>query len=141
MPHCVQTRRLLREHGYRATPQRLMVLEVLRTADRHLTAEEIHAALKERSPGVDLSTVYRTLRLFTRLGLLEPHDLGGGRRVYGWRTQPDHGHFLCERCGRIEHLGEELLEPLRRSVERAWGYPVRRIEATVVGLCPACRSA
>ncbi|WP_376793330.1 Fur family transcriptional regulator [Thermoflexus sp.] len=141
MPHCIQTRHLLQEHGYRATPQRLMVLEVLRTADRHMTAEEIHSILQKRYPGVDLSTVYRALRLFVQLGLLEQHALGGGRRVYEWRTQPDHGHILCERCGRLEHLEREVLEPLRLLLERTRGYQVRRVEATVVGLCSACRGA
>ena len=141
MPHCVHTRRLLREHGYRVTPQRLMVLEVIRTADHHMTAEEIHSALRKRHPGVDLSTVYRALRLFVRLGLVEQHELGGGRRVYEWRTQPDHGHFLCERCGRVEHLEGIFLEPLRLALERTQGYQVRRVEATVVGLCPSCREA
>ncbi|MFN3929590.1 MAG: Fur family transcriptional regulator, partial [Thermoflexus sp.] len=130
MPHCIQTRRLLRERGYRVTPQRLMVLEVLRTAEQHMTAEEIHSVLQKRYPGVDLSTVYRTLRLFVQLGLLEQHELGGGRRVYEWRTHPDHGHFLCERCGRLEHLGKELLEPLRLSLERTRGYQIRRVEMT-----------
>ncbi len=139
MPHCVHVRRLLRERGYRVTPQRLMALEIIRTADRHLTAEEIHSALQERYPGVDLSTVYRTLRLFIRLGLVEQRELGGGRRVYEWRTQPDHGHFLCERCGRLEHLEGALLEPLRLALERTRGYQVHRVEATVLGVCPTCQ--
>ncbi|MCS6963073.1 Fur family transcriptional regulator [Thermoflexus sp.] len=141
MPHCIHARHLLREHGYRVTPQRLMVLEVIRTADHHLTAEEIHSAMQERYPGVDLSTVYRALRLFVRLGLVEQRELGGGRRVYEWRTHPDHGHFLCERCGRLEHLEGALLEPLRLALERAHGYQVHRVEATVLGVCPACRNA
>jgi len=141
MPHCTHTRRLLRERGYRVTPQRWMVLEVLRTADRHLTAEEIHAALQQRSPGVDRSTVYRALRLFVQLGLVERHELGGGRRVYEWRAQPDHGHFLCERCGRLEHLEGAILKAFRRTLERARGDGIRRVEALVVGVCPACRRA
>jgi len=116
-----------------------MALEIIRTADRHLTAEEIHSALQERYPGVDLSTVYRTLRLFIRLGLVEQRELGGGRRVYEWRTQPDHGHFLCERCGRLEHLEGALLEPLRLALERTRGYQVHRVEATVLGVCPTCQ--
>ncbi|HXF68597.1 MAG TPA: Fur family transcriptional regulator [Thermoflexus sp.] len=141
MPHCVQTRRLLRERGYRATPQRLMVLEVLRTAERHMTAEEIHSTLQKRYPRVDLSTVYRALRLFVQLGILERHELGGGRHVYEWRMQRDHGHVLCERCGRLEHLEGEVLEPLRLSLERARGYQVHQVKVTVMGLCSACRSA
>ncbi len=141
MPHCTHTRRLLRELGYRATPQRLLVLEVIRAADRHLTAEEIYSELRKRYPGVDLSTVYRALRLFVRLGLVEQRELGGGRRVYEWRTQPDHGHFLCERCGRLEHLEGSLLEPLHLALERGRGYLVRRLEATALGLCSDCRAA
>ncbi|MER3401576.1 MAG: hypothetical protein C4313_10750 [Thermoflexus sp.] len=140
MPHCLHARRLLRQHGYRVTPQRLMVLEVLRTADRHLTAEEIHAALQARSPGVDLSTVYRALRLFSRLGLLDRHDIGGGRSVYELRVRPDHGHFICERCGRVEHLEAEPFEGVRQALERGGGYRILRLTATVVGICPACQA-
>ncbi|MCS7251217.1 MAG: Fur family transcriptional regulator [Anaerolineae bacterium] len=139
MPCGVHHRHLLRECGYRATPQRLMVLDVIRSTDKHLTAEEIHSALQERYPGVDLSTVYRSLRLFVRLGLVEEHKLGGGRRVYEWRTHPDHGHVLCERCGRLEHLEAALLDPIRHTLERAHRYQVRRVTATVFGLCLNCQ--
>ncbi len=131
---------LLRRRGLRVTPQRRMILEAMRTLGGHLTVEEIHRAVQARIPGVDLSTVYRTLRLFAELGLLDQHALREGDRVYELRLRPDHAHFVCERCGKVEHLDPDLLEPLRTRLRHRIPGAVRRLTLTVTGLCPQCRA-
>ncbi|WP_322801285.1 Fur family transcriptional regulator [Thermoflexus sp.] len=140
MPHCHPIRRTLRQHGCRATPQRVVILEALRSSGRHMTAEEIHAAVRDRFPAMDLSTVYRTLRLFTRLGLLERHVLGEGRIVYEWRDRPSHGHLRCRSCHQIFHLEESVLEDLRQELQSRLGLPVEQITLSALGLCSRCRA-
>lgn len=139
MPHCTRVRQVLKARGYRATPQRLLVLEVLETAGRHLSAEEVHAALQARYPTVDLSTVYRTLDLFVSLGLVAVCDLGAGRRFYEPAGRPDHGHFRCQGCGAVLHFDDALLEPLRTALAERHGFQVQRLSVTVQGRCPACQ--
>ncbi|MDD4859400.1 MAG: Fur family transcriptional regulator, partial [Dehalococcoidales bacterium] len=72
----------LREKGYRLTPQRMMVLEAIEDNPNHVSAEEIHAQVAAKYPNVNISTIYRTLELLKKLGLVTETDLGGGRVRY-----------------------------------------------------------
>ena len=72
-------RATLREQGYRLTPQRNLIWEVLRDAGRHLTAEEVAAEVRRTLPDVNVSTVYRTLELLVSLDLVVETRLEGSR--------------------------------------------------------------
>jgi len=72
----------LRMKGFRITPQREMVLEVLSGSERHMTAEEVYRAARKRVSRLNLATVYRTLELLVENCLASRSDLGGGRVVY-----------------------------------------------------------
>jgi ATP-dependent DNA helicase DinG len=62
-------RRILREQGYRLTPQRELVLDAVETLG-HATPEEVCAEVRRTASGVNISTVYRTLELLEELGLV-----------------------------------------------------------------------
>lgn len=141
MPHCHPIRQALHQRGLRVTPQRLLILEALRSAGRHMTAEEVHAAVQARAFIVDLSTVYRTLRLFARLGLLDRYVLGEGRIVYEWRDQPGHAHFFCRSCREVLHLEADLLGDLARELQARSGLAIEQLTLMLVGLCPRCRAS
>jgi len=141
VPHCHPIRQTLRRHGFRVTPQRMLILETLRSAGRHMTAEEVHAAVRAHAPAVDLSTVYRTLRLFTQLGLLDRHVLGEGRIVYEWRDQPGHAHFFCRSCREVLHLEADRLGDLARELQARSGLAIEQLTLMLVGLCPRCRAS
>jgi Fe2+ or Zn2+ uptake regulation protein len=128
---------LLRERGLRATSQRVVMHRLLRDRARHLSAEELLSEASERLPGVSLPTVYSTLELFERLGIVRRVNGGGGTLL--WDTRPDaHHHMICRNCGRIEDLETPLdLERARRSASRA-GFQPDRAEVVVSGLCAAC---
>ena len=89
----------LRDSGYRLTPQRELVLAPCEKLG-HATPDEVCAEVRERSPAVNASTVYRTLELLEGLGLVRHAHLGTGRR----RTTPQpthaHLHLVCRVCGR-----------------------------------------
>jgi len=76
--------KLLREMGYKLTPQRLMVLSVLRHHPGHLTAGEIFEEVKSSYPYVDISTVYRTMAMLKELRLVNETDLGVGDTTFEW---------------------------------------------------------
>src|SRR4051794_38019017 len=93
----------LRERGLRVTPQRLLIHGALRELDRHVTAEEVLVKVSERLPNASLPTVYSTLELFERLGMVRRVPAGGGATLYDPRPEP-HQHLACRRCGRVEDL-------------------------------------
>lgn len=132
--HAVQT---LQEHGYRLTPQRTMVWDVLRAQDAHLCAEEICSAVQRTFPHVNLSTVYRTLELLTDLGLVRETLLGPGRRFFEVEEEIPHHHLVCERCGAVIHVHGENLGGLDAALCDGQGFSLR--EVTVLGTCAACR--
>ena len=69
----------LTEQGYRLTPQRMMIISAIENSNHHISAEEIYAQVITRYPHLNISTVYRTLDLLYKLGLVTETDLGGGR--------------------------------------------------------------
>jgi Fe2+ or Zn2+ uptake regulation protein len=131
---------LLRERGLRATSQRVVMHRLLRERNRHVSAEELLSEASERLPGVSLPTVYATLELFERLGIVRRVNGGGGTLL--WDTRSDtHHHMICRNCGRIEDMETPVdLERARRSAARA-GFQPDRAEVVVSGLCRQCKTA
>src|SRR5436309_13834902 len=87
---------ILHGRGQRVTPQRLVILRDLRRRGRHATAEEIHRAVHRELPGTATPTVYATLDLFVRLGLVRRIDTGTAA-LYDARLAPQ-PHAVCRRC-------------------------------------------
>jgi Fur family transcriptional regulator, ferric uptake regulator len=133
-------RATLRERGYRLTPQRTLIWEVLRGAGRHLTAEEVAAEVRGTMPDINVSTVYRTLELLVSLDLVVETRLEGSASYYEVSPEPSHHHFVCRCCGRVDHFGDDLLAPVREELE-ARACEVDHIQVTAFGLCAACREA
>jgi Fur family ferric uptake transcriptional regulator len=132
-------RATLREQGYRLTPQRNLIWEVLRDAGRHMTAEEVANEVRRTLPDVNVSTVYRTLELLVSLDLVIETRLEGVACYYEVSPEPTHHHFVCTRCGVVGHFGDELLAPVHDELTRRRGFDVGHIQVTAFGLCSECR--
>lgn len=132
-------RATLRESGYRLTPQRNLIWEVLRGAGRHMTAEEVAREARRTLPDINTSTVYRTLELLVSLDLVIATRLAGHRSYYEVSPEPTHHHFVCTQCGAVGHFGDELLAPVRAELERKERFAVDQIQVTAFGVCPECR--
>jgi Fur family transcriptional regulator, ferric uptake regulator len=132
---------LLRAAGCRPTPQRLLVLQALGSGE-HLSADDVLAHARKRSPAVNRSTVYRALEALVEAGLVRENDLGLGRLHYELARDHLHHHAVCVRCGAVAHLHAQQLEPLAAALEAGTGYrlPPER-ELAIPGICPACRAA
>ena len=74
-----QTVEILRQQGYRLTPQRLLVLSIVNDSNGHLGVNEVFRRAKESYPYLDIATVYRTLNLFKRLGVVTEVAIAGGK--------------------------------------------------------------
>ena len=129
--------RELRVRGYRLTPRRLMVVEAMASHGGHMTVEEILARVQTRYPTTNKTTVYRTLELLCRLGIVVVTDLGSGRLEYELTSNPHH-HLICERCGMRIEVDDRLLEPLRTSLWQHYGFCTNLDHFALFGVCPEC---
>ncbi len=129
----------LTEQGYRLTPQRIMILFAIENSDDHISAEEIHAQIVAKYPKVNISTVYRTLELLKRLGLVTETDLGGGRVRYHPAAKGRHHHLVCQECGAIIDLDESLLSPLKSALLREYKFSADLRHLAIFGRCANCK--
>ena len=129
----------LTERGYRLTPQRMMILSAIENSNDHISAEEIHAQIIAKYPRVNISTVYRTLELLNRLGLVTETDLGGGRVRYHPAAKGHHHHLVCQECGAIIDLDESLLSPLKSALLREYKFSADLRHLAIFGHCEKCR--
>lgn len=127
----------LREKGFRLTPQRLAILEVLKNSKGHLTPIEIYREVSPTLPGMTEATVYRTLDFLTRQNLVLVAHLGKGQLVYEYADN-DHHHLICSQCGDMEEIEHEQLQELYEQLSRNTGYQIHSLHTTFFGLCPDC---
>jgi Fur family peroxide stress response transcriptional regulator len=131
---------LLRASGIRATPQRLMVLQVLDEAgDRHLTADDICRAVQGRYPSFNRSTTYRVLELFSALGLVQQTRLGDGVAHFEVADQPGrHHHLVCVHCGAVENVPAAVLAQISGRLAQRHDFHVGTVDLMIQGECAAC---
>ena len=130
---------MLRENGHRLTPQRMLVIEALHNADKHISAEELYEQLHSRYPYANISTVYRTLELLKELNLVTEADFGEGRVRYHVAEKGHHHHLVCHRCGKTIDLEESALHPLKDTLLQEYGFDADLRHLAISGECRACR--
>lgn len=127
----------LRAQGYRLTPQRLTILEVLDHAGCHLTPQEVFTQARARLPGLTEATVYRTLTFLSEHGLIQPSHMGGGQLAYEL-SEHAHHHLVCRECGRSVEIEHQYLRQLYRRLEEETGFTIESPHHTFFGTCPDC---
>ncbi|MDY6907788.1 MAG: transcriptional repressor [Chloroflexota bacterium] len=125
----------------RSTQGRRLILEIIGEAEGHLDANELYRRARQRQPRISLSTVYRSLRLFRELGLVEEHHLDGERRYWEASTRSGHHHMVCLGCGRVEEFRCPLTETLKSRVGAEEGFVVTAAEVRLLGYCGDCQRA
>jgi len=129
----------LHEKGYRLTPQRLMILSAIESSRDHISAEEIYAQVAAKYSHVNISTVYRTLELLKRLGMVYEIDLGEGRIRYHAEESGHHHHLVCQDCGSVIDIDESTLSSLRDILLRDYNFRAELRHVAIFGLCEKCR--
>jgi Fur family ferric uptake transcriptional regulator len=134
-------RTLLEDISARLTPQREAVLKaLLANPTGHHNAEEVLHAARIYLPDLGIATVYRTLELFTRLGIIRKLDTAEGqsRFEYNADTNHYHHHMICLSCGKIMEFNEDLLESVETQVTRSTGFQVVDHCLQFYGYCISC---
>lgn len=132
----------LKENGYKLTNQRRVVLEALfNQSGEHLTAEEVHGIVKKVNPEIGLATVYRTLQLLSELGLIDKLNLDDGvvRYEIGEADMKHrHHHLICENCGSIEGVEDDMLDSIEDEFFQKYGFKVTDHVVKFYGVCKSC---
>ena len=130
----------LKQNGFRMTPQRRMIVEVIHEAEgRHLTADQIIEYVQSRVKGVNKSTIYRTLELLESLGCVY-RSLQDDHFIYHHAESGHHHHVVCSECGRSVDLDDDLFGPIEATVEARTGFRVGFTHVVMRGLCAECAS-
>ena len=137
-------------HVSRWTVPREAMLEFLSGSSKHMSAKEIYASLYKSYPETGLTTVYRTLDLLARMGLITKLTLGDGQSRYELKSrekEDHHHHLICTKCGKIidysEFLDEEL-KLVRKTEERlAKKYDFKILDHNIefLGICEKCNKS
>jgi Fur family ferric uptake transcriptional regulator len=131
-------RNLNKHRGHLITSQRKLILDILKEADGHLDAKELYRKASERDPNISMATVYRTLRLFYEMGLIDERRLGQVRCSYELKRQADHHHLICKGCGRIMEVDSPLIRKLIKELQNKNKFHVIKAELCFEGYCVEC---
>lgn len=132
----------LMSRGVRMTPQRQTILQVIEAAKQHLDASQILRKARKLNPDIDRVTVYRTLGLLKRHGLIDELDLmhvRGEGHYYEQRPQRGHVHMTCLRCASVAEFESDLFERLKAQVQRECNFHIVVSRLELGGYCAKCR--
>ena len=131
---------ILRQHGYKLTSQRRRLLSVIALSHEHLTPAALYERVQREYPDIGLVTVYRTLGVFTKLGLVCEVNVAGNRRSYLIRRPSGHHHHLiCSECGAVTDFTDCDLGELEQRLSRETGFKIRSHSLEFMGRCQKCQ--
>jgi Fur family ferric uptake transcriptional regulator len=125
----------------RLTRQRRVILQVMDDAEQHLDVDQILERAQKIDSGVALVTVYRTIDLLKKHGLIDELDLlhlRGDRHYYETHGPRDHIHVACLRCGKVREFESALYEQLKQQIAREFDMKVTVSRTEVGGYCADC---
>ena len=132
----------------RWTMPREAILKLLSKSSKHMSAKEIYASLYEAYPGMGLTTVYRTLDLLARMGVVTKLTLGDGQSRYEFKSSEKsdhHHHLICTHCGKIIDYSEFLDEELRlvkkteERLAKKYDFTINDHNIEFLGICSECK--
>ena len=132
----------LKSAGFRITPQRRDVVELLSSKKRRFTVQEIHSRLKQKHSGLSIDTVYRTLATLVELGIVAELNLRGDASIYEYQGTDDHHHHhaICMRCGKAICLEECPVPAAFEKSLKKIHFQALNHSFEVYGYCRECQS-
>ncbi len=133
----------LRETGFKITPQRRAIIDILlKNESNHLSSEEIYDLVKVDCPEIGLATVYRTMQLLDEIDVISKLNLDDGCIRYELSLNKDechnHHHLICKNCSKIIEVKEDLLDNIEKSIESAYNFSILDHDVKFYGICEEC---
>ncbi|WP_158213172.1 Fur family transcriptional regulator [Pigmentiphaga sp. NML080357] len=119
--------------GMRVTKGRQAVLDALKEASDHPTAEDLLMRARKADPALSLSSVYRILKEFLDRGMVRRHVFTQGRAVWELAQRERHAHLIDVHTGEIIELPEAGLLRMHEAAARALGYRLRDVRLELYG--------
>jgi Fur family ferric uptake transcriptional regulator len=132
-------RRALNLAGLRVTNQRALLLEIIRQGGGHLDAFELYHRARKKQPRLSLSTVYRALQKFKKLGLVEEVHFDEAHHHYEVKPSAEHHHLVCLGCGRVIEFNYPLARQVKQNLPEAKDFDITGTEVRMTGYCSRCR--
>ena len=132
----------LKENGYKLTPQRRAIINViLNNEGNHLTTEELYELVKVECPEIGLATVYRTVQLLECIGVVCKLDLNDGCNRYELVHEEEnhqHHHLICTVCNNVTEVKGDLLDTMEHEIEEEYKFKVKNHSLKFYGICSDC---
>jgi Fur family transcriptional regulator, ferric uptake regulator len=132
---CLET---LKQKGLKLTPQRRLIVDVIHDAHQHISAEDIIGYVQKRMPGVNKSTIYRTLEILEQAGCVYKSE-SNDHFIYHHAEEGHHHHLVCTRCGKTVECAENLFNPVEQSLFKNYHFTADFTHVVINGLCDTCK--
>jgi Fur family transcriptional regulator, ferric uptake regulator len=130
----------LNSKGWRMTPQREVILSTFQNLPEgeHLSAEDLFFRLQDRGENISLSTIYRTVKLMARMGILRELELTEDHKHYEInQPRPNHHHHLvCDKTKRVIEFKNDQILTISQKVADKYGFKVLDCQLTIIGVSP-----
>ena len=134
---------------FRMTKPREVVLSVLSNSNKHLTAEEVFEIARKLYPGIGFASVYRSLKLFEKNGIVESVSISGKKKKHYQLTNKPHIakiHLVCTNCSDIMDFSEDSKEvqkffkEIRELLKKKYNFELSSFEMQIFGECKNCNN-
>jgi Fur family ferric uptake transcriptional regulator len=126
----------------RNTWQRERVREALGDARGFVSAQALHATLRDENTGIGLATVYRTLAGLATAGEADSLQSPEGESLYrACSSSGHHHHLICRSCGLTVEIAASDVEQWAKNVAASHGFEQAEHVVDIFGLCAECAAA
>lgn len=126
--------------GYKNSIQKDYILKILYFSDEHLSAEQIVSIAKTLYKiDMGIATVYRTVKFFESMNIVNSLDVGDGAKRYELSITIHHDHMICTSCGKIIEFTDDIIEEQQESVAKKNNFLLKDHIMTIYGLCESCQ--
>jgi Fur family ferric uptake transcriptional regulator len=126
--------------GFKNSVQKDYILKILYFSEEHLSAEQITTNVKnDYKIDIGIATVYRTMKFFEEMNIVESLDVGDGIKRYELNLSLHHDHLVCTSCCRIIDFTDEIIEEQQIKVANANNFDLKDHVMTIYGLCENCQ--
>ena len=132
-------RTVISNGGLKVTRQREEIFHIFLSSPGHKNLAQMYAQVAKANPKIGYTTVYRTLKLLTRLGLAEERKFADGETRYEPIARGSHhDHFICLGCGRIIEFEDEAIETLQNRIAERFHFKIFHHRMELYGRCGEC---
>ncbi len=129
----------LKAKGLKLTPQRRLIVDIIHDAEAHLTAEDIISSVQKKMPGVNKSTIYRTLDLLEETGCVYK-SVSNDQCIYHHAEEGHHHHLVCSKCGKTLECEDNVFKQVQKELFNKYGFQISFNHVVMKGICKECNS-